>query len=318
MPSGSPANNPALIPRRAQQNLSRRPMKVLYHSNSITGQDVPHVEHGIIGHVGQDVDDGDNGHGNANGEGQIPTANRIMGTGVHSLIPAVLQFLDSTTPTLGWGLPRLFPSDLAFKEGQMLESFCFCPVGGSTTQAPTCFYYLLSGLPHWMCIRRTENRAEYSARAMSPTENDEPSKEFSKTWKGRRISGLHPNSKHLGSKDTSGQKRDICSNGLERGEQHRDLDRKDPAEGLENQCDATLSCLLSNTRQLIRAGGRAGLNTPSQQSSCRVGSRYKEFISAPALTCEGHNHSHKHWARQSAKTGSRGMAGCPFPKIGLF
>lgn len=49
-------------------------VKILYHSNSFTRQDVLHVEHAVIGHVGQEVDDGDNGHRNADGEGQVPTA----------------------------------------------------------------------------------------------------------------------------------------------------------------------------------------------------------------------------------------------------
>lgn len=49
-------------------------VKILYHSNSFTRQDVLHVEHTVIGHVGQEVDDGDDGHRNANGEGQVPTA----------------------------------------------------------------------------------------------------------------------------------------------------------------------------------------------------------------------------------------------------
>ena len=61
-------------PRAHKHTLTLLLVKILYHSNSIACQDVPHVEHSIIGHIGQDVYDGDNGHGDANGEGQIPAA----------------------------------------------------------------------------------------------------------------------------------------------------------------------------------------------------------------------------------------------------
>lgn len=77
-------------PKAHRHTLTLLLVKILYHSNSIACQDVPHVEHSVIGHIGQDVHDGDNGHGNANGEGQIPAAKHNSGSISPSLIPIVL------------------------------------------------------------------------------------------------------------------------------------------------------------------------------------------------------------------------------------
>lgn len=69
-----------MIPQGPQTHPHPLLVKILYHSNSIACQDVPHFEHSVIGHIGQDVDDGDNGHGNANGEGQVPAAKQNSGS----------------------------------------------------------------------------------------------------------------------------------------------------------------------------------------------------------------------------------------------
>ena len=42
------------------------------HSHSITSQYGAHVQNSIISDVGQDVDDGDYRHGDADGQGQVP------------------------------------------------------------------------------------------------------------------------------------------------------------------------------------------------------------------------------------------------------
>lgn len=43
-----------------------------YHSNSVTGQQRWHVQNHVVGHIGQQVDDGHYRHGNCNGQRQIP------------------------------------------------------------------------------------------------------------------------------------------------------------------------------------------------------------------------------------------------------
>lgn len=43
-----------------------------HYCHCITGHYRAHVQNSIIGHIGQNVDDGDNGHRDGNGQGQVP------------------------------------------------------------------------------------------------------------------------------------------------------------------------------------------------------------------------------------------------------
>ena len=43
-----------------------------HHRHSVALHDGAHVQSSVVGHVGQDVDDGDKGHGNSNGQRKIP------------------------------------------------------------------------------------------------------------------------------------------------------------------------------------------------------------------------------------------------------
>lgn len=54
------------------RKISKQMPKITHHCHSITGEDGAHVQHGVVGHIGQDVNDGDNGHGDSNGQGQVP------------------------------------------------------------------------------------------------------------------------------------------------------------------------------------------------------------------------------------------------------
>lgn len=45
---------------------------VSYHSNGVTGQQGRHVQNHVVRSVGQQVDDGNDGHGDCNGQGQVP------------------------------------------------------------------------------------------------------------------------------------------------------------------------------------------------------------------------------------------------------
>lgn len=47
-----------------------------HHCYSVARDDGAHVQNSIVGHVGEDVDDGDKGHGNSNGQGKIPGKTR--------------------------------------------------------------------------------------------------------------------------------------------------------------------------------------------------------------------------------------------------
>lgn len=42
-----------------------------HHCHCVAGQDGAHVQHGVVGHVGEDVDDGDDGHGNGDGQWKV-------------------------------------------------------------------------------------------------------------------------------------------------------------------------------------------------------------------------------------------------------
>lgn len=44
-----------------------------HHSDGIAGQQRRHIQHHVVRHVGQQVDDGHDGHGDGDGQGQIPT-----------------------------------------------------------------------------------------------------------------------------------------------------------------------------------------------------------------------------------------------------
>lgn len=90
-------------------------VKILYHSNSFTRQDVLHVEHTVIGHIGQEVDDGDDGHGNANGEGQVPTAKQTKCQSYHYRFIPTSQSLDSAMPFSPGMQMSVLPSSFAFE-----------------------------------------------------------------------------------------------------------------------------------------------------------------------------------------------------------
>lgn len=42
-----------------------------HHCNGVTGQDGAHVQDGVVGHIGEDVDGGDDGHGDGDGQGKV-------------------------------------------------------------------------------------------------------------------------------------------------------------------------------------------------------------------------------------------------------
>lgn len=63
----------------AQAQLTFRLMQfhsLTHHRYSVARQDGAHVQDGIVGHVGQDVDDGDQGDGNSNRQRKIPGKTR--------------------------------------------------------------------------------------------------------------------------------------------------------------------------------------------------------------------------------------------------
>ena len=44
-----------------------------HHSNSVTAEDCVGIHYDVVSYVGQDVDHCDNGHGDSDGQGQVPT-----------------------------------------------------------------------------------------------------------------------------------------------------------------------------------------------------------------------------------------------------
>lgn len=52
--------------------LKNKPSSRAHHSNGITADHSVYIQDDVVSHVGQDVDHGDNGHGDRYGQGQIP------------------------------------------------------------------------------------------------------------------------------------------------------------------------------------------------------------------------------------------------------
>ena len=55
-----------------------------HHSHRIAGDDGLHVHDDVVGDVGQDVDHRDDGHGNGDGQGQIPERATVKKRGFDS------------------------------------------------------------------------------------------------------------------------------------------------------------------------------------------------------------------------------------------
>lgn len=50
-----------------------------HHCHCITGQYSTDIQHSVVGQVGEDVDDGDNGHGDGDGQRQVPENDKMLG-----------------------------------------------------------------------------------------------------------------------------------------------------------------------------------------------------------------------------------------------
>lgn len=48
-----------------------------YHGHGVTCQYGAHVQHGVVGHVGEDVDGGDDGHGDGDGKRKVPVKKQM-------------------------------------------------------------------------------------------------------------------------------------------------------------------------------------------------------------------------------------------------
>lgn len=70
-----------------------------HHGHRVAGQHLVGVHDDVIGHVGQYVDDCDEGHGDGNGQGQIPAAgesrNLLFITVTRSFVPQAAQKCES-------------------------------------------------------------------------------------------------------------------------------------------------------------------------------------------------------------------------------
>lgn len=75
-----------------------------HHCYSVARDDGAHVQNSIVGHVGEDVDDGDKGHGNSNGQREIPGKTRRRVTS--DLGPPLIVYSGFTRTSLGFQSPR--------------------------------------------------------------------------------------------------------------------------------------------------------------------------------------------------------------------
>lgn len=76
-----------------------------HHCHGVTRHDGVHVQNGVVGHVGEDVDDGDKGHGDGDGQGQIPgkTRGRVTsGLLLAALSPFLISYPDFKCTFLGF------------------------------------------------------------------------------------------------------------------------------------------------------------------------------------------------------------------------
>lgn len=55
------------------------PVMFTHHCHCITGQYSTDIQHSVVGQVGEDVDDGDNGHGDGDGQRQVPENDKMLG-----------------------------------------------------------------------------------------------------------------------------------------------------------------------------------------------------------------------------------------------
>lgn len=76
-----------------------------HHCHSVTRHDGARVQNSVVGHVGEDVDDGDKGHGDGDGQGQIPGRTRRRVTSVlplAALSPFLISYSDFKCTFLGF------------------------------------------------------------------------------------------------------------------------------------------------------------------------------------------------------------------------
>ncbi len=79
-------------------------LQFTHNCHCITGQYSTNIQHSIVGQIGEDVDDGDNGHRDGDGQRQVP------GTGCWII---VMLFKDSVSSLLK------FPSNKGETKGEI-------------------------------------------------------------------------------------------------------------------------------------------------------------------------------------------------------